>query len=192
MKSVKTRLFGVVAAGVLVVSTTSLFGQVNQLVTLDEMGNGYITPQLPFAWAIELEPNSGLSTLRYDLPFAGVAGDVLLQELAGGPLSDILRFDGQYHVYFFSDSSDGPPDSPADVPTLPEPIAPSVSLLEQGPEGGLQYVYYTPAAGGPGYTPLTSYYIISDVPEPTVTMMLGCMGGGLLLLRALRGKGKRG
>ena len=192
MKSLTSKLLVVVAAGMMSVSATSVFGQ-GQIINLDEMGNGYITPVLPFPYTISEEPLSHIATLRYDLPFAGVAGDVLLQESVGGPLSDIVRFDGQFHVYFFSDGSEGI-TSLADVPVLPSPITPNLTFLEQGQEGGLQYIYYTPAAGEPGYknlAPGTTYYIVSDIPEPSATMMLGCMGGGLLLLLALRRQAKR-
>jgi hypothetical protein len=193
MKTLTSKLFVVVAAGILAVSATSVFGQVGQIITLDEKGNGFITASQPFAYTNAVEPISGIATLRYDLPFKGTAGDVLLQESASGPLSDILRFDGVAHVYFFSDGSDGI-ESLADVALLPSPITPNRSFLEEGMEGGLQYIYYTPVAGEPGFkdvAPGTTYYIISDIPEPSVTMMLGCMGGGLLLLQTMRRQAKR-
>jgi hypothetical protein len=194
MKSLTSKFLVVIAAGVFAVSATSVFGQVGQLINLDEMGNGFITPDQPFAHANVQEPLSAIATLRYDLPFVGIAGDVLLQESPGGPISDILRFDGASHVYFFSDGSDGI-DSLADVAQLPNPITPNRTFLEQGQEGGLQYVFYTPlSASDPGFksaAPGTTYYVISDVPEPSVTMMLGCMGGGLLLLQTMRRQAKR-
>ena len=74
---------------------------------------------------------------------------------------------------------------------LPNPITPNLTFLEQGQEGGFQYILYTPEVGDPGFTPATTYYLVSEVPEPSVTMMLGCMGGGLLLLQTLRRRTKR-
>ncbi len=192
MKTLKSGFWVVAAAGIISVSAISVFGQ-GQIINLDEMGHGYITPSLPFTYSIVMEPISGITTLRYDLPFAGTAGDVLLQETVGGPLSDVLRFDGAFHAYFFSDGSDGI-DSLADVALLPAPITPNLTFLEQGPEGGLQYVLYTPNVGDPGYkaaSPGTTYYIVSDIPEPTATVLLGCLGGGLLLIQTLRRPAKR-
>lgn len=194
MKSLTSKLLVVVASVVFAVSATSVFGQLGQLITLDEQGHGYITPSQQFTWTIAPEPISGIATLQYTLPFAGTAGDVLLQEFAGGPLSDIVRFDGQFHAYFFSDSSDGF-DSLADVTQLPSPITPQKGpFLEQGQEGGFQDFLYTPNPGDPGFkpdAPGSTYDIISDIPEPNATLMLGCMGGGLLLLQALRRQAKR-
>ncbi len=191
MKSLTSKLLVVIAAGVFAGSATSVFSQVNQVVTLDELGHGYLTPSLLFPYTTATEPLSQIATLRYDLPFAGTPGDVLLQESPGGPISDILRFDGNSHVYFFSDGSDGI-DSLADVSLLPSPITPNLSFVEQGSEGGFQNYIYTPGGvGDPGFNPFTSYNLISEVPEPSPTLLLGCMGGGLLLLQTLRRQAKR-
>ena len=194
MNAVKRNLRVAVFMGVVAASATAALGQVGQMITLDESGNGYITPSQPFAFTSATEPISGITTLRYTLPFAGNAGDVVLLETPAGAISDVLRFDGQSHVYFFSDNSDGV-DSLADVGLPSTLITPNVTLLEQGPEGGFQYVLYTPGASDPGFkaaSPGTTYEIISDVPEPSVTMMLGCLGGGLLLVRSWRHQAKRG
>ena len=190
MNVVKNSLRMAACVGILAASAFSVFGQVGQIITLDEMGGGFITPQQPFTFTVgAVEPNSGLATLRYDLPFAGVAGDVVLQESVGGPYSDVLRFDGQFHVYFFSDKGDGS-DSYADQSGLPPNlITPNVGpFLEQGVEGGLQYLYYMPNAGDPGFkaaAPGTIYYIISDVPEPGTVTLAG-LGALLLAMRFRR------
>jgi len=189
MKAAKNNLKVKIFVGVIAASAMSALGQIGQVINLDEWGHGYITSSQPFPTNMAVEPISGIATLQYTLPFAGTAGDVVLQETVGGPISDVLRFDGQSHVYFFSDSSDGF-DAPADVAQMPSLLlTPNVTFLEQGQEGGLQYIMYTPNLGDPGFkaaAPGTSYYIISDVPEPSVTMLLGCLGGGLLFLKTLR------
>jgi hypothetical protein len=170
-----------VIAGLL--SATSGYGQLSQIIYLDENGNGYITPSQPFPYTIGLEPISGKSTLEYTLPFAGVPGDVWLQEAPGGPMSDDLRFDGNSHVFFFSDNSDGV-DSLADV-GLPMLMTNNVAgpFLETGVEGGFQNYIYTPTANQPGYKAAgpVAYNIVSDVPEPG-TLLFGALGSGLLLL----------
>jgi PEP-CTERM motif len=187
MKTFKT-LFGIAAGfGILAVSSTSVFG-LNAIITMDENGNAYLTPSQLFPYTIGTDPNSGIATLEYTLPFAGVAGDVLLQEVAGGPLSDVLRFDGNSHVYFFSDNADGV-DSLADV-GLPTVFSANAAgpFLETGTEGGFQNYMYTPSATGPGAVGNGTVYtfnIISDVPEPG-SMLLAGLGGGLMLLLNLK------
>jgi hypothetical protein len=193
MKTFKT-LFGIAASiGILtVVSSTSVFGQA-QIIYMYENGTAYITPSQPFSYAIAVEPNSGIATLEYTLPFAGVPGDVLLQEAVGGPLSDLIRFDGNGHAYFFSDNADGI-DSLADS-GLPTVFSPNTAgpFLETGTEGGFQDYLYLPTANQPGYKVAgpVAFDFISDVPEPS-TMMLGGLAGGLLLILNSRRQAKRG
>jgi hypothetical protein len=182
MKTFKTLIGFAASIGILAVSSTSVFG-LGAILTMDEQGNAYITSSQPFPYTIGTDPNSGINTLEYTLPFAGVAGDVLIQEAVGGPLSDVLRFDGNSHVYFFSDNADGV-DSLADsgLPTVFSANA-AGPFLETGTEGGFQNYLYTPSATGPGAVGNGSVYIyniISDVPEPG-SMLLSGLGGGLLL-----------
>jgi hypothetical protein len=192
MKTIKKN-FGIAACiGILAASATSVFGQIGQVIHIDEMGSAYITASQPFAYTVAPEPNSAISTLEYTLPFAGVAGDVLLTEPGGSLISDVLRFDGNFHVYFFSDVPAEGTDL-ADVGLPSAFLTPNVTIPELGPEGGFQYAYYTPTSTQPGYksaAPGTTYYIVSDVPEPGV-VMLGSLGGGLLLLLNLRRRAKR-
>lgn len=187
MKTFKT-IFGIaVSVGFLAVSSTSVFG-LNVILTMDESGNAYVDPSQPLPYTIGTDPVSGMNTLEYTLPFVGVAGDVLLQEVAGGPLSDILRFDGNSHAFFFSDNSDGV-DSLADVGLPSQILANNAGpFLETGTEGGFQNYMYTPTATGPGAVgngTVYTYNIISDVPEPSIAL-LGVLGGGMLLLLGLR------
>lgn len=185
MKTFKT-LFGMAAGfGILTVSSTSVFG-LGAILTMDEAGNAYFTTGQPFPYTIGTDPNSGIATLEYTLPFAGVAGDVLIQDPTG-QISDVLRFDGNSGVYFFSLVEAGQ-NQLADVGLPTVFLTPNVMVSELGTEGVFTYATYIPTAGQPGYkaaAPGMEYYIISDVPEPS-TMLLGVLGGGLLLFLSSR------
>ena len=101
------------------ITATTAFGQ-NLLISVDEWGIGYAngTP-LPSQKA--LEPFSGLTTIAYTLPFPAIPGDVQLIE-PDGTTSDVLRFDANSHLFFFSDwNAADPPDAPADV-GIPSPV----------------------------------------------------------------------
>jgi hypothetical protein len=186
------KTFGIAACiGMLAASATSVFA-FGPVLTIDESGNAYLTASEPFAFTNALEPISAMSTLQYTLPFAGVAGDVLVQEQGGSAISDILRFDGNFHVYFFSDYAAGSTE-PADVGLPSVFMTPNVTVTEYGTEDVSVDAWYTPIAGQPGYKPAApgmQYHIISDVPEPG-TMLLGGLGGGLLLLLTSRRRAGR-
>ena len=187
MKTIK-KTFGIAACiGILAASATSVFA-FGVILTIDESGNAYLTPSQLFPYTMGTDPISGMNTLEYTLPFAGVAGDVLLQEPGGSQTSDVLRFDGNFHVYFFSELEAGQAQL-ADVGLPAAFITPNVTVAESGTEGAFTYANYTPSATGPGANPGTTYYIISEVPEPSV-MLLGGLGGGLLLLLNLRRRAK--
>lgn len=192
MKTFK-KTFGIGACvGILATSLTSVFGQIGQVIYMDEDGNAFITASQPFPYAVATEPDSGISTLEYTLPFAGVAGDVLLTDPGGSRISDVLRFDGNSHVYFFSEVEPGQTQL-ADVGLPSTLITPNVTIAESGTEGVSTYAYYTPTSAQPGYksaAPGTTYYIVSDVPEPSV-MMFGSLGGGVLWFLRFRSQVKR-
>src|ERR1017187_9561575 len=132
----KTNLLASAVAVLMGVAVTTAFGQGGgPLITVDESGNGTFSGT-PLTSSMQADPFSGTVTLRYQLPFPGVPGDVyLLESNSTGRISDVIRFDGNFSLYFFSDT-DGPPNDPADV-GIPVPVAalPIVTIAEVGPEG---------------------------------------------------------
>ena len=153
------------------------------LISVDEFGVGTFNAS-PLGWQTNVaEPFSGMTTLSYNLPFPGVRGDVVLMEPNSGVVSDLIRFDGNGHLFFFSDASPGDPaDSLADV-GLPgfNAAAPVLFLNETGPEAGPNGFWgYNPTGGLPGdNTAGAIYNFISDVPEPGALPLLAC-GLGIL------------
>src|SRR5436305_15345176 len=107
--STKITFLAIVAAFAMTAAcSTSAFAQ--PLVTVDELGNGNFNGQ-PLPSFQSPEPNSGIVTLTYRLPFPAVPGDVQIFEpgAAAGP-SDLIRFDGMFNLYFFSEIE------PTDIP----------------------------------------------------------------------------
>jgi hypothetical protein len=151
-------------------------------VTVDEYGVGTATDPsgavLTLGSAMLPDPGPGglPSALTYMLPFMGFPGDVLLIEPGTAQeLSDVLRFNGQGTLVFYSDRWD--PSEPPEPGVLADTGFPTLfqgNLLvfpEVGPETGPNGLWnYMPAAGvatQPGWDPLgVSYNFISDIPEP--------------------------
>jgi len=158
----------------------------NFLITVDEQGNGTANGTVLPSF-MKADPFSGIITLAYQLPFAGVPGDVQLFEpstVQPLPLSDIIRFDGHNFMYFFSETEPGElnPDK-ADVAQFPPPLTgfQTVQLLENGPEGN-NGATYAPGAGPGGDAAFNpSYNFISDVPEPSAGI-LAALGGSLMFV----------
>jgi hypothetical protein len=98
-------------------------------VTVDENGHGTINgflglQPLPFAQQTDPGPGGLTNALTYSLlqPPGLTAGDVLLQELVGGPISDLVRFnptetcsDGSTGCLVFYSDIDGGVDELADI-----------------------------------------------------------------------------
>ncbi|SRR5258706_9927105 len=166
--------------------------------TFDEFGSGLFGNGTIVGYAngtTRVDPVSGMATLYYFWNVPTAPGDVLVHEL-GAPtnqFSDVLRFDGQGGMYFFSESEAGTinPD-PADVPVLPFGQPGAVALFESGPEGN-NGVFYTPTPGQPGFDtsgifPGVSYHFISDiVPEPGSGALL-LIGAGIVGFRMRCGR----
>ena len=145
------------------------------LITIDEFGSGIGTVGPGF---IARDPGPGglPAVLTYRLPFAGVQGDLFFGGepgfLIGG---DLIRFNGNGTVIFYSDSL--PLDAPADAPAPPEiNYANSVGPIpEIGPEGN-NGAFYTPLPGQPGFDISgPAYHFVSDgrIPEPFSLLLLG-------------------
>ena len=138
--------------------------------------------------------------MSYTLPFPGFRGDVVLMEppSAAGVASDVIRFDGNNRLFFFSDFTEGstadPADSPADVGMPPFLLAPTLTFAETSPEGGPNGLFgYTPISNDPGgnTTGTVTYDFISEVPEPGSLTLLAC-GLGILGFGLRRQKLSRG
>lgn len=168
------------------------YGQTNGWhIVVDEWGNSSYTPG-----QLMPDPTGGVlnwNVLVYNLPFPGILGDVRMFDQASGGTNlvmlDVLRFDGNFHLIFYSDNTDGY-DSPADTPHAPSPLFPNqASIFELGPEGGFQYGDYAPTPNQPGWDPSNpTYRFISDVPEPGSVVFLF---GGLALLSGASIRRKR-
>lgn len=180
----------------------------NIVLTVDENGNGTLNgfggPQaLPFYLGADPGPGGLSSVLTYDMlnPPGLVSGDVLMQEGPGGPVFDVVRFNGNEvnpsgnvgSLLFYSDNVDGF-DSLADTPSPPGALYPNnITIVEVGPEGNNGAIY-TPTAGEPGFVAGASapveYVLISDgsgVPEPAAwTMMILGVGAIGTLMRRRR------
>jgi hypothetical protein len=157
-------------------------------ITIDENGNGIGTVSPGFI-AADPGPTGRPNALTYLLPFVGLQGDVLLLE-SGQLISDIVRFNGNGTVIFYSDNFDGN-DSLADPPGIANfsLYNNNVSFPELGPEGN-NGLTYTPTAGQPGFDQSNPTYVfISDgaIPEPG-TILLLATGLGLIAFRAVRRK----
>jgi hypothetical protein len=159
------------------------------VIAIDENGNGIGTVGRGFL-APDPGPGGLASVLTYNLPFAGTQGDVGILEPGGGG-SDLLRFNGNATVLFYSDNTGGI-DALGDTPTPPGAFYPNFLLLtEVGPEGANGFIF-TPVAGQPGFVPgrVTTYNFVSDgsVPEPFSVVLLATVL--LLLAVVFRGRTK--
>jgi hypothetical protein len=171
-------------------------------ITVDENGNGTFTntngffSPLPATLLLDGGPGGLPAALTYGLlnPPGLVVGDLLLFEPGPvGVLSDLIRFNPNGTMVFYSDNTDGAP-SLADTGFPTALYANNLARSEVGPEGNNGFVY-TPTAGQPGFVagaagPVT-YVIRSDVaaiPEPGPLALCGLAALAGLATRLVRRK----
>jgi|SRR5215831_6440176 len=168
-------------------STASGFGGT---ISVDEFGNLFINGIRGPNGVKGTDPGPGglANVLIYTLPFAGVQGDVFPSEVNPelcAPLCDVVRFNGNGTLIFYSDNIDGF-DSPADTTGPPTIFYTNrVNIIEVGPEGNNSAIY-TPTANQPGFDALfaPTFTLISDSPVPEPSTWFLTVGGTALLLLA--------
>jgi hypothetical protein len=148
------------------------------IIVVDEFGNGFGTIG---GGTLMPDPGPGglPSVLTYTLPFSGTQGDVLLLE--SGLPADVIRFNGNGTLAFYSALVPGQPASPADTPTPPRFLYPNVVVGTEVVSDGDEFAPpYTPQSGQPGYNSNfqpTYFFISSDlgssgpVPAPPSLFM---------------------
>jgi len=177
----------------------------NPLITVNENGVGSLLfpagSPIPTTGVLAADPGPGgqASALTYNLlgPPSLVAGDIIILDNVGGPVSDLIRFNpaGTAASYpaslvFYSTDAGG---ALADTGTPSSLYTNTLTLLE-GPGGA---TFYTPTAGQPGFIAgfSTTYDFISDTvaatPEPGAVALVGSMGLSGVALLARRRKQAR-
>ena len=172
-------------------STTNTVNENAQGLSIN---TGGFMATLPVSFQTDNGPGGLANALTYSLlnPPGLTAGDLLLRESLGGPISDIIRFNPTENcsgsigcLVFYSDNLDGI-DSRADIGLPADLYTNTVSFVEIGPEGNNGMIY-TPIAGQPGFVagaegPVT-WVLASDssVPEPSTIVLFGTGLGALLV-----------
>jgi hypothetical protein len=175
-------------------------------VTFDENGLGLIANTehtfLPSANMLDpFDPGNGLLPLVYDFGIRNPGltnGDVLIQQVAGGPVSDLFRFwnnPDTHHQWgiFYSDIDDRDthPDK-ADV-GIPDRMQTNTLVLTEtiipGGENGAQYLAAF-GSGLPGASLVSGQdaliRIFSETPEPSTLAISGLGALGLIAYRLRR------
>jgi hypothetical protein len=154
---------------------------------IDENCNGSSSAG-PLNCSLWLEPASGLTTIRYDLPASLIGGLVpgdyrLIEDPSSIALSDVLRFNADMHAVFVFSDNDGGADALADV-GLPLSIPGFQDFERELSPGVFGYSYTPPNANYPGWIDGgVTYNFISDTPEPGTVLMMALPLAGLLLRR---------
>jgi len=165
---------------------------------VDENGNGLLNGALHPGFLLADPGPGGLpNALTYTTPAGLVVGDLLLQE-PGGAESDLIRWNANSTLVFYSDFSDTDIDPITGLPRqdmadigLPGASYPNgVSVIETGlfgqPYSELTNGYvYVPLPGQPGFNPNNpgnppTYIIVSDIPEPGTVALVGLSLVGVL------------
>jgi hypothetical protein len=165
----------------------------------DYRGSGSnVTTSTSIPGTVQLDPTpGGHLTLFFNLPFAGQAGDLLIQDTFSVTHA-ILRFNGAGGMYFYEETPGHGAPSQTGLPgaiinthttfgsatwqNLPGYIGPvlvfSYTPDTSGPLGGIEAGY---SASGPTYL-----FIIDSVPEPSAGLLVGFVGLPILGLRQYR------
>ena len=167
------------------------------VLQIDENGNGLLNGgNHPGFLQNDPGPGGLPNALTYTTPAGLVVGDLLLHE-PGGAESDLIRWNNNATLVFYSDTTEGetlPDLADIGLPGLAYPNG--ISLFETGlvlnppamvlyAENGTNGYIYVPLVGQPGYDPSNpgnqpTYIIISDVPEPGTVALVGLSLAGLL------------
>jgi hypothetical protein len=155
--------------------------------------SGFNQP-LPCSFAQDPGPGGLAGAMTYNLlnPPGLVVGDLLMAEPGTGNLSDLIRFNPNGTLVFYSDSISV--DALADIAFPNSSYANLLVVQETGPED-MNGFNYTPTAGQPGFAagaagPVT-YVIQSDVttaPEPASMALI--LGGACVLFARKRFTGR--
>lgn len=157
----------------------------------------------PHPGFLQQDPGPGglPNALTFTTPAGLVVGDLLLHE-PNGAESDLIRWNANGTLVFYSDIGDadppyiGGPDS-ADI-GLPGASWPNtISVTETGlfgypySETGTNGYVYIPLPGQPGYDPSNpgnqpTYTFISDIPEPGTVALVGLSLVGVLAVSRRR------
>ncbi len=164
-------------------------------MVVDEFGNaaqrqaGGAWDNLPGFGTLANDPGPGglPNILTFALSYPATQGDVLIQDFTGecgGCVLDVIRFNGNYTLLFYSDNVDGY-DSPADTPGPPQQFYANQTYAGEIGTELFNYAIYHPGSGMPGFdntgTFDLTYVFVSDgtvaqyeaVPEPGSLMLLG-------------------
>ena len=173
---------------------------------VDESGNGILQfPGSSVRTTGVLAPDPGpgglSSALTYNLlgPPSLVSGDLILNEVMNGLMSDTVRFNPAGTgspaypaiLVFYSDIDADSAFQLADTGFPTSLYTNTVTVTETTLPGGGRYGFlYTPSSGQPGFISgfSVSYEIVSDTPEPAslALMLIGCVLFGAGYWRSYR------
>ncbi|MBV9202098.1 MAG: hypothetical protein JOY83_20670 [Alphaproteobacteria bacterium] len=146
---------------------------------------------LPVSRKRDPGPGGLARALTFTLPYNAYFGDVILTEGTGNRRSDLIRFNGDNTLIFYSDFDvTDPSDAFADIGFPTNNWANKVTIAEVGTES-FNGALYQPKPNQPGFNALKpTYLIISDIPEPSTLslLVLAVFGSGIALrLRGYNG-----